>query len=263
MTQADSGATVIDKVVRILDVLGERGELGLSRLAVESGLAKSTVYRLCADLDRLGLVKRGESGITLGNKLVDYADLASADAETSDAFMPVVADLYAAVASKTVVAVHVAVADTVDVVRCVAQLAGSDSHRTHLGPAAGERTDWRLVAEGWVIGAFWGSSSMSSAQRRRVDDVRRKGFATQRYDGRGGRTGIGVAVPIDALSGRSRAALAVDLGDPEVDFRLIREVVQESIRASAAMNATYRPLRLARTGPSGQTKRWTRHRPDR
>lgn len=240
MTQAASGTTVIGKVVRILDVLDGSGELGLSRLAAESGLAKSTVYRLCAELDRLGMVKRGEFGITLGDKLVDYADGAGVDAETTDTFMPVVADLYAALASKAVVAVHVAVADTGGAVRCVAQLAGSDSQRAQLGPARGDRTDWHLVAEGWVIEAFCGSSSMSPTQLRRADDVRRKGFAAQRYDGHGGRKGIGIAVPVDAPSGPARAALAVDLGDPDIDFRLIREVVQASVRTSAAVNATYR-----------------------
>lgn len=248
MTQADVGVTVIGKVARILDVLADRGEVSLTRLAAESRLAKTTVYRLCEDLGRAGMIDRGGIGIKLGDNMIRYgtsaADRMPLSAET---VIPVMADLYSALTPGAVVAVHVSTATADDEVLCIARLAGMRSERAELGPQQGASAPWPAVAEGWVLRAFGPPQALTTPQRHRANEVRRQGYATQRYGGRGGRTGIGVAVPMRIQ--QTLTALTVDIAEAGgVDFRLIREVVQQSVRASSAASAAVRELPRSGSG---------------
>jgi DNA-binding IclR family transcriptional regulator len=62
---------VLDKAVGLLDVLAERGPLGLGELPAATGLPRATAYRLAVALERHGLVLRDADGrFGLGLKLI-------------------------------------------------------------------------------------------------------------------------------------------------------------------------------------------------
>jgi len=80
-TAATSGIQVLDRVVRLLERLGEAGEGGeqLSRLATGLGLSASTVHRLLAALEQHGWVDREDATRRhrLGTRLIALAGRAA------------------------------------------------------------------------------------------------------------------------------------------------------------------------------------------
>ncbi len=71
-TPAVNPASVLAKVALILDALSAAdGTLGLSELARRSGVAKSSVHRLCGELVEWGVVERIGDGFRLGPKLFE------------------------------------------------------------------------------------------------------------------------------------------------------------------------------------------------
>ncbi|MGK7864775.1 IclR family transcriptional regulator [Falsiroseomonas sp. E2-1-a4] len=80
-TAATSGIQVLDRVVRLLERLGEAGEGGeqLSRLATGLGLSASTVHRLLAALELHGWVDREDATRRhrLGTRLIALAGRAA------------------------------------------------------------------------------------------------------------------------------------------------------------------------------------------
>ena len=55
-----SGATVqsVDRAISVLEILARSGESGVTEIAAELGVHKSTAFRLVAALDRRGLVEQ-------------------------------------------------------------------------------------------------------------------------------------------------------------------------------------------------------------
>src|SRR4051812_43718056 len=57
---SDAGATVqsVDRAITVLEILARTGESGVTEIAAELGVHKSTAFRLVAALDRRGLVEQ-------------------------------------------------------------------------------------------------------------------------------------------------------------------------------------------------------------
>lgn len=116
-------ASVIDKLVAILEALStSSGRMGISELARQSGVAKSTVHRLCIDLAERGIVDRVGDGWCLGPKLFELGQRVPARRRLRDLTLPYLEDLYIA----TKHTVHLAALEGDDVLY-VEKLAGRDA----------------------------------------------------------------------------------------------------------------------------------------
>ena len=94
--------------------------LGVGELARRSGLAKSTVHRLCGELVAVRLLEKDDAGYRLGAWLFELGELVPTHRSLSEAAQPILEDLREATHQR----VHLAVRDGVDVVY-VAILGGS------------------------------------------------------------------------------------------------------------------------------------------
>ncbi len=70
MANSASGEAVLDRVMRILSIVEMEQHLPAGQLARQTGLPKSTAYRLIDDLARRGLLQRDARGeVTLGRRI--------------------------------------------------------------------------------------------------------------------------------------------------------------------------------------------------
>ncbi|WP_214416030.1 IclR family transcriptional regulator [Sphaerisporangium fuscum] len=58
--EGNGGVQSVDRAISILDILSQRGEAGVSEIAAQIGVHKSTVFRLLAALEGRGLVEQAE-----------------------------------------------------------------------------------------------------------------------------------------------------------------------------------------------------------
>jgi DNA-binding IclR family transcriptional regulator len=71
-SSADSGIVVVDRVVALLDALAS-GRSSPVKLAQETGIARSSVYRIAAALQKYAVVQRTESGeFVLGMRVLSW-----------------------------------------------------------------------------------------------------------------------------------------------------------------------------------------------
>lgn len=105
--------SMLDKAVALLDCFRpEGGRLRLADLATRTGLAKSTVHRLAADLVRLGLLERSGEEYQLGGLLFEFGTLVPRRQDLRESALPFLQDLYEA----TRETVHLGVRDDRSVV---------------------------------------------------------------------------------------------------------------------------------------------------
>lgn len=142
MEQIVSGVGVLDKSVRLLDVLGaSAGPHPLAEVAVASGLPKPTAHRLLAALEVHGLARRDDDGRwSLGGRLVDLGRRAAAGWSLAEVARPALARLRSATGES--VQLYVAEGRRR---RCVASLESTNELRT-------------IVAEGAVLPLDRGSA---------------------------------------------------------------------------------------------------------
>lgn len=115
--------SVLGKVSQIVETLAANGgRMGLSELARQSGVAKPSVHRLCADLVAWGLVERSGDGFRLGPRLFELGQRVPAVRGLRDTALPYMEELFVA----TKQTVHLAVLEGHDVLY-VEKLAGLDS----------------------------------------------------------------------------------------------------------------------------------------
>lgn len=131
--------------------------LGVGELVRRTGLAKSTVHRLCGELCSVRLLEKDESGYRLGSWLFELGELVPTHRTLSEAAQPILEDLREATHQR----VHLAVLDGVDVVY-VAILGGSS-----LGLAS--RVGGRLPAHSTGVGKAILAYSSSAVLRARID----------------------------------------------------------------------------------------------
>lgn len=141
-TQRDgAGVSVLSRATAVLAAFDERSPvLGVAEIARRSGLAKSTVHRLCGELCAVRLLERHPAGYRLGTWLFELGELVPTHRTLSQAAQPILEDLREATHQR----VHLAVLDGVDVVY-VAILGGSS-----LGLAS--RVGGRLPAHSTGVG---------------------------------------------------------------------------------------------------------------
>ena len=104
---------MLDKAMTLLGCFRpEGGRLRLADLAARTGLAKSTVHRLAADLVRLGLLERTGEEYQLGGLLFEFGTLVPRRQDLRETALPFLQDLFGA----TQETVHLGIRDVRSVV---------------------------------------------------------------------------------------------------------------------------------------------------
>lgn len=143
----DGPASVLGRAVLILDSLARGDVLGVSEMARRTGLAKTTVHRLVAELARYDLVEVTEGGIRLGMRLFELGQNVPRQRSLKEAALPYMRDLQQA----TRETVHLAVLDGAEVVY-LEILHGTDVSR--LPSRVGGRMPAHATGVGKAILAF-------------------------------------------------------------------------------------------------------------
>jgi len=134
--------SVLDRAMAVLAAFdGDGRRLGVSELSRRTGLAKSTVHRLAAELVGHGLLERHGTELALGLRLFELGEQVPRQRDLRAAALPYMADLRAA----THQTVHLAVLDGVEVVY-LEILHSAD------GPMLPSRVGGRLPAHATAVG---------------------------------------------------------------------------------------------------------------
>lgn len=97
MTRNSVQGNMLDKAVAVLDSYPpDGGAFRLTDIAARTGLAKTTAFRLCSDLVRLGLLDRDGDGYRLGGKLFELGSLVPRRLHLRETALPFLQDLFEA-----------------------------------------------------------------------------------------------------------------------------------------------------------------------
>lgn len=152
--------SVLGRATAVLSAFDvEHPVLGVSELARQTGLAKSTVHRLAAELVGLGLLDHddGGDGYRLGMRLFELGELVPTHRSLSDAALPIMEDLRAATQAR----IHLAVLQGIDVV--YVEILGG------FGLDLASRTGGRLPAHATGVGKVMLAYAGAGALRARID----------------------------------------------------------------------------------------------
>ncbi|MCU1424352.1 MAG: IclR family transcriptional regulator [Microbacteriaceae bacterium] len=220
MRTNDPGTSVLARAARILGAFSEaEPELDLSRLTEITGLPRSTVHRLAAELVALGQLDRTDDGrYAIGTLLWEIGEHAQVSIRLREVALPHLLALFAATGEN----VHLAVLGGTEALY-VARLTGSASiptlsrmggrlplHATGVGKALLSTMD-----EPWLAGYFAlpreretiYSVTDEGALREELLTARRLGYATTRQEMTLGN--VSFAAPLPAIAGLPRAAVGV------------------------------------------------------
>lgn len=93
-SDADAPVSVLGRLIAILDVVkASDGPVSITDLAVRTGLPKSTVSRMAADLTAQRYLERSEDGVVLGLRLFELGARASLPRRLLTAAAPVIRNL--------------------------------------------------------------------------------------------------------------------------------------------------------------------------
>jgi DNA-binding IclR family transcriptional regulator len=242
------GPSVIEKVQVLMEVLGAHSKpVGISAMARESGIAKSTVYRLCTELASWGVVERVGTSFQLGARLSELALTAPARDRFREIAVPYCVELYALTRRTANLSILVGT----DVV-CIDKFYGAvdTAQWVHVGTRAPAHS----AAAGKAILAFSSQAvvvTVMSQPLRRVTpftlaspqmlsnelgEIRRSGLAFCREEVRLGLASL--AAPLFGRDGRVVGALALTsksagLTSPDVEASL----KEQAHRLSQALRA--------------------------
>ncbi|MEV6394036.1 IclR family transcriptional regulator [Streptomyces sp. NPDC051907] len=88
---------MLDKAVAVLDCFRpDGGSFRLTELSRRTGLTKTTAFRLCGELVRLGLLERDAESYRLGGKLFELGSLVPRRQDLREAALPFLQDLFEA-----------------------------------------------------------------------------------------------------------------------------------------------------------------------
>ena len=161
MITADRPPSMLGRGVAILGAFTpDRGTLGVSQLARRTGLPKSTVHRLAAELIREGLLETVDGGFRLGMRLFELGHLVPRQRGLRELAAPLMGELRE-ISQQTV---HLAVLDGSEVLY-LEILPG----RT--GPKLPSRVGGRMPAHATAVG-----KAMLAADRRAFDTVAATGL---------------------------------------------------------------------------------------
>lgn len=228
--ERERGRTVSGRLICILDaVAAQQGDVGLTELAIITGISKPTVYRLAKGLVAHRMLVHSGNGYRLGFHLFELGQRVPLSRQLRDLALPVMSDLLEA--SREIV--QLAVLDGHEVVY-VEKLTGR-----HSSPAP-SRVGSRLPAYSSALGkAILAFSEKSQVDRvlqapmpartpttlttprqlmEELDDIRQRGIAYDRGEGTAGI--VCVASPI--LDWRTRAVAAISITGPRERLRVAR-----------------------------------------
>lgn len=244
--------TVVARVARVLSSFTpDHVELSLAELTVRSGLPKSTVHRLLAELEQAGLVERQDGWVRLGIRLFELGQLVPRQRTLRDAALPFMEDLR----EVTRQTVHLAVLDGLEVVyleilgghqtpRLPSRVGGRmPAYCTGVGKAllahASPETVAAVVARGLVRRTPYTITS-PEALYRQLEDARSSGTA---HDHEESAVNFAcTASPVFGADGRAVAALSVTGRLP----MLHSERTAPAVRTAAlALSRVLRESRLA------------------
>ncbi|GAA4008362.1 IclR family transcriptional regulator [Allokutzneria multivorans] len=139
----------VDRAVSVLEILAKHGEAGVTEVAAELGVHKSTAFRLLGVLEHRGLVEQAvdRGKYRLGVGIVRLAGATAARLDLSQETRPVCEQLAAELGET----VNVAIADH-DAAVNVAQVRGSAAVTSHNW--VGRRTPLHATSSGKVLLAF-------------------------------------------------------------------------------------------------------------
>ena len=211
--------SVLDRILAILDTVREsHGATSISELALVTGIPKSTVSRLVADLVRKRYLARTDGGVIIGLRLFELGARAGTPRRLSLAALPVLAELF----NSTGEHLNVAVQEGCDMLSVI-------SVRGRLRPApsrAGVRVPSATTALGKAVLAFTDDDSVRcsvmtglSAERRQTYErelrvVRAEAVAIDRCETFPGV--VGVASPV--LSADHVPVAAISVAGPVTDM---------------------------------------------
>ena len=218
-TQGGVPVSVLDRFIAILEIVREsHGSTTITQLALATGIPKSTVSRLVADLVRKRYLTRTEGGVAIGLRLFELGARASTPRRLGAAALPVLAELFKATGEH----INVAVQEGHDMLSVI-------SVRGRLRPApsrAGVRVPSVTTALGKAVLAFTADEStlrdlMTELDpparhmlERELAGVRTSAVAVDRCETFPGV--IGVASPI--LSPDRCPVAAISVAGPAVDM---------------------------------------------
>jgi DNA-binding IclR family transcriptional regulator len=237
--ESEHQRSVADRLLLILDaVAAHRGEIGLSRLAHLTGIAKPTVHRLAGELVKHRMLRRGEHGYELGFHLFELGQQVPISRRLRDIALPLMSDLLEA----THEIVQLAVLDDREVVY-LEKLTGRQSIKAP--SQVGSRLPAYCSALGKAILAFSEPEKVENVLagpmpaltpatitdparfRRELETIRRNGLAYDREEGTPGI--VCVASPILDYNGRAIAALSIT--GPSRRLRIVR--IEAAVRTAA------------------------------
>ena len=215
----DEPVSVLDRILAILDTVREsHGSTTITQLALATGIPKSTVSRLVADLVRQRYLTRTEDGVEIGLRLFALGARASTPRRLGVAALPVLVELFNATGEHLNVAVH----DGRDMLSVI-------SVRGRLRPVpsrAGVRVPSVTTALGKAVLAFTDDESVLCSVmtgldphgRRRLErelaTVRMEAVAVDRCETFAGV--VGVASPV--LSPERLPVAAISVAGPVTDM---------------------------------------------
>ena len=236
-----------DRALRILASFdGERTSLGVSEVAYELGVHKSTVSRLMATLERRGFVRREGERFLPGPELGRLAEMADPFAPLVARSAPVMKRLAAGTGEAVTLGVRCGQG-----ARYVAQRDGR--HILRVGDWVGRSTTLHSTATGKVLLAFSDPGALGrlerhtaktivdrAALRHELERTRLRGFGLMRDELEVGLSAA--AAPVFDRAGACVAALAVS----GPSFRLARSLTtlgRQCVLAAGEITATLDPGR--------------------
>ncbi|HEX5859850.1 MAG TPA: IclR family transcriptional regulator [Microbacterium sp.] len=217
--------SVLDRIIAVLEAVREaHGSTTITQIARATGIPKSTVSRLVADLVSQRYLARSDEGVGIGLRLFELGARTSIPRRLSAAALPVLAELFNATGEH----LNVAVRDGRDMLSVI-------SVRGRLRPApsrAGVRVPSATTALGKAVLAFTSDEAVlrgittgldrdaRHTLERELAGVRSSSVAIDRCETFPGV--VGVASPI--LSAERRPVAAISVAGPVTDMDPIRMV---------------------------------------
>lgn len=161
--------SVLDRILAILEAVREsHGSTTITQLALATGIPKSTVSRLVADLVRQRYLTRVDGGVTIGLRLFGLGARASTPRRLSYAALPVLAELFNATGEHLNVAVQEG-RDMLSVISVRGRLRPAPSH-------AGARVPTVTTALGKAVLAFTNDEAALRVVMTGLDPYSRHSF---------------------------------------------------------------------------------------
>lgn len=247
--EGSPAVSVVERTYRLLEQLASQsGPVGVTDLANELGLPKSSVHRLLSTLEGCGYVTREprDQGYVVGPALIQLGSIVSLDREVRSVAAPHLRELV----ETTREVVHLGVYDRGDVV-IIEKL---DSPQP-VAPQSrvGVRAPSACVATGRALLAFQptrevervldsqGSDNTCRTTTERkefralLEDVRRDGFAVNRSSWREGV--CGVAAPIRDHTGTVVASVGCCVPEMRFGDQQLQELQASVVQVAAAISA--------------------------